>query len=210
MMTAPEADIHIIDRAVDTVPGPWDVAEDVRLEARHLRDAVKRLAGQFVSVGVTSLGPGEGVSWVAAKLACAFAELSEPTILIEVNRRNPTQLDSFGAGPRGPSELVIPGLRCCRTTMPDLWVAGSSSQVAYAATKPKDWNVIFDFDCMSHSAEISRHKLDGVVFVVESQKQRREAVAKALERLRMSGVPILGVVINRKRQYLPQTISNLL
>lgn len=209
MITVPESDIRVVDR-VDAVPAPWDVAEDIRMEARHLRNAVKRLAGHFVSVGVTSLGPGEGVSWVAAKLACAFAEQGEPTILIDVNRRNPTQLDSFACGQRGPSELVIPGLRCCRTAISDLWVAGSNSQATYAATKPMDWNVVIDFDCMSNSAEISRHKLDGAVFVVESQRQRREAVANALERLRMSGIPVLGVVINRKRQYVPQTIYNLL
>ena len=209
MITVPETDIHVTER-VDTVPAPWDVEEDIRLQARHLRDTVKRLAGQFVSVGITSLGPGEGVSWVAAKLACAFAEEDEPTILIDLNRRHPTQLDSFACGQRGPSEHVIPGLRCCRSTMSNLFVAGPSSEVSYAATRPKDWNVVIDFDCMNHSAEINRQKLDGAVFVVESQRQRREAVANALARLQMSGVPVLGVVVNRKRQYVPQAIYNLL
>jgi Mrp family chromosome partitioning ATPase len=211
MISIREAEIPLTDRA-DVVPAPWNVAEDIRLQARYLRNAVKRIAGQFVSVGVTSLGPGEGVSWVAAKLACAFAEEAEQTVLIDLNRRHPTQVESFACDQRGGLEHVIPGLRCCMSTMSNLLVAVPGSEVWYAAARLKERNVVIDFDCMNNSAEINanRYQLDGAVLVVESQKQRREAIANALERLQLSGIPVLGVVVNRKRQYVPQAIYNLL
>ncbi|MEX1343047.1 MAG: polysaccharide biosynthesis tyrosine autokinase [Candidatus Limnocylindrales bacterium] len=48
------------------------------------------------SVLVTSPGPGDGKSTIAANLAMAFAQTGRPTILVDANLRNPAVHEMFG------------------------------------------------------------------------------------------------------------------
>lgn len=48
--------------------------------------------------------------------------------------------------------------------------------------------------------------VDGVVFVVEAGKTRRQVVSLAQERLQHAGAKTLGVVLNRRRFYIPRWI----
>lgn len=191
---------------------PWEVDEDVRLQARYLRNSLSRRTNGAVFIGISCLGPEEGVSWVAAKLACAFAENRERTLLVDWNQRHPSQLEAFDAKGNEIAVGAIPGLRYYKTVVPELLVAIPGAELKESYARPQDWNVIVDFDCMRRSSEVNTNRLpvDGVVFVVESERQRREAIANALERIRLSDIEVFGVVVNRRRRYLPEAIYNLL
>ncbi len=191
---------------------PWNVDEDIRLQARYLRNFLQRRINGAVSVGISCLGCEEGVSWVAAKLACAFAENRERTLLVDWNQRHPSQLEAFDAQRNEISVSVIPGLRYFKTVMPELLIATPGQELKDSYPRPQDWSLIVDFDCMKHSADVGTNRLpiDGVVFVIESEKQRREAIANALERIRLSKIEVFGVVVNRKRQYIPEALYRLL
>lgn len=52
--------------------------------------------------------------------------------------------------------------------------------------------------------------LDGVVLVIESERVRWQAAAKGIERLEHAGCHVLGTIVNKQRQYIPQWLYQLL
>ncbi|MBW1679211.1 MAG: CpsD/CapB family tyrosine-protein kinase [Deltaproteobacteria bacterium] len=49
-------------------------------------------------------------------------------------------------------------------------------------------------------------QVDGVIFVVQAEKTRREVTKKAKERLEKVKANIIGVVLNKKRYHIPQAV----
>jgi Mrp family chromosome partitioning ATPase len=52
--------------------------------------------------------------------------------------------------------------------------------------------------------------LDGVVLVIESQRVRWQAAARGIERLEHAGCQVLGTILNKQRQYIPQWLYHRL
>ncbi len=65
--------------------------------------------------------------------------------------------------------------------------------------------VLFDAPSLSHPADLVMLAgvLDGVVIVVEAGKSRRPAVRYGVEQIAAQGGRVLGVVLNRRRFYIP-------
>jgi Mrp family chromosome partitioning ATPase len=46
--------------------------------------------------------------------------------------------------------------------------------------------------------------VDGVVLVVESERVRWQVAARGIELLEQAGTQVLGTVINKQREYIPE------
>jgi len=172
--------------------------------------------------------PDEGASLVAREFALTLAaEGDVPTVLVDLNLREPSAAESFRV-PRDPgfSDLILselPLAQCLRSTeTPRLSVlpAGrptpSPSRVlsdprveqAVAELRRRFGFVVIDMSPIvpfSEGAQLSR-MVDGVVLVVRSGRTKRELVQRALELLDDAGARVLGTVLNRRRFYVPRFI----
>lgn len=68
--------------------------------------------------------------------------------------------------------------------------------------------VLFDMPPVKYSSEIFSicSQADGVVFVIEAGKTRRQVAAAVKEQFEKAGVRVLGLVLNRKKYYIPEFI----
>jgi Mrp family chromosome partitioning ATPase len=68
--------------------------------------------------------------------------------------------------------------------------------------------IVLDGPPIYGSAEcrILCNRVDGVVLVIEAGKTRRHAAASAKDQVEKAGGRLLGVVINRRRYYIPEFI----
>jgi len=57
---------------------------------------------------------------------------------------------------------------------------------------------------ISSDSQIFSQKADGVVLVVESSKTRKQVAVKARKEIQAAGAKLLGVVINRRKHYIPK------
>ena len=53
-------------------------------------------------------------------------------------------------------------------------------------------------------------KMDGVILVVEAERTKTEVVRKIRKDLESTGVNILGVVLNKKRNYIPSYLEGFI
>jgi len=53
-------------------------------------------------------------------------------------------------------------------------------------------------------------KVDGVILVVEAERTKAEVVRKIRKELESAGVNILGVVLNKKRNYIPEYLERFI
>ena len=68
--------------------------------------------------------------------------------------------------------------------------------------------VILDAPPVSGYAEtkVMGKKVDGVILVIESGKTRKQVATRAKQELEDAGVKILGVILNRRKHYIPEWI----
>ena len=68
--------------------------------------------------------------------------------------------------------------------------------------------IILDGPPPTASAEsrLIADKVDGVVLIVEAGKTRRQVAVRAKQELENSGANFLGVILNRRKYYIPQWI----
>jgi len=180
------------------------------------------------TIAVTATRHGEGATRVAVGLAGALAAEGETRVLlVEANLRTPDfarrlpmpkspGLAEFLAGEVTASSLITPlrGLNlsviCAGyrpTTIDCEAIAGAISEVMGQF----DF-VIIDLPPVNRYADtaILAPKVDGVILVVEADRTpvaEAESAKKSLDRV---GARIFGVVLNRRRSYVPATLQALL
>jgi len=66
--------------------------------------------------------------------------------------------------------------------------------------------IILDLPSISEGAAAvkSAGLANGVILIIESEKVRREVVMRAKERLEKAGAQIIGVVLNKRKYYIPR------
>ena len=72
--------------------------------------------------------------------------------------------------------------------------------------------MIFDaspLDAYSESFFLAS-KVDGIVLVVQAERTKKEVVRRIKKELEWAGVNILGVVLNKKKKYIPALIERFL
>jgi len=180
------------------------------------------------TIAITATRHGEGATRVAVGLARALASEGDTRVLlVEGNLRTPSfaqrlpigkgpGLAEFLAGDASPASIIGPltgsplsvisaGFR--PAVIDCEAIAGAIAQVM----EQFDY-VIIDLPPVNRysDASILAPKVDGVILVVEADRTPvvdAESAKKSLDRV---GARIFGVVLNRRRSYVPATLQALL
>ena len=179
------------------------------------------------SVVLTSAVQDEGVSSAALALATSLADQQGlRVLLIDANLRRPnlhalcdvqrtpgfSELLSSGASWRQQGQQVADNLRVlgagAALDNPARVMQTSTLKVGLASLADDfDW-VVFDCPPVNTCAETVALATasDGCVMVVRSGRTRREVVQDAKRRLEQGGAHLAGVVLNRRRYYIPEAL----
>jgi capsular exopolysaccharide synthesis family protein len=192
----------------------------------RLRAAGEATGTALKTVGVTSCAAGEGASTVAANLAASAAATADsPVLLVDLNIASPSQATIFGAtGQRGLSEALsrnVPFGQCARPTSIEnlLLLAPSAADTKQAMSCERgalrdllqgaqhDFDlIVVDLPPVSESGpclEVSG-LLSGVLLVIEAERTRYEVASRAVQRLLQAHASVLGVVLNKRPQHIPE------
>ena len=179
-----------------------------------------QLSGDDLKVlSISSVKPGEGKSTTSTNIAWAFARAGYKTLLVDADIRNSvmsgvfksrekiTGLTDFLAGTADLSN----GL--CDTNIENLFViqAGSVSPNPTALLQSENFATMintlrkyFDYVIVDTApigmvidATIITQKCDASILVTASGETKRRDVLKVKEQLEQTGIPCLGVVLNK-------------
>lgn len=174
-------------------------------------------------IGITSARPAEGVTTVAVHLAAMAARTERRRVLlVDGNRARPALHCRFGL-PLAPglTEVERGTVSLCEALRPtdvaDLAVLcagdepgeeadGNSLANSLLSLGPEYGRVIFDLpsaDQGSALLELARG-LEGVVLVIQAEQTGREEVRRARDLLAVSGVPVIGALLNQTREHVPR------
>jgi capsular exopolysaccharide synthesis family protein len=167
---------------------------------------------------VTSTGPGEGKTTVAANLAMGFAQAGQRVLLIDADMRRPRVHEVFSQ-PQEPglSNLMVGNAKasqCVRKSgVPGLWVLAAGRNPPNPAEllgsqrfrdflvslhEYFDWVIVDTPPVMAVTdACITANAASGVVFVVGAEMTSRHAARAAVAQLEQGRARFVGAVLNR-------------
>lgn len=170
------------------------------------------------SIVVTSTGPGEGKSLVAANMAVALAQSGQRVLLIDADLRKPKVHEALGISQEpGLSNLLVGRSKASetvrKTSVPGLWVlpagrtppnpaelVGSARLRDFIVSLGEhfDWILIDSPPVMAVTdASLLAHHATGVLFVVGAEMTSRHAASRALDQLEQVNARFVGAVLNR-------------
>jgi Mrp family chromosome partitioning ATPase len=174
---------------------------------------------------------GEGTSTISREFAKVGADLiGHSVLLVDADRLNQSQ-DRFFGLPGGMDwvEALKSGknIEECfqRAGQSKLFVSGCSNS---SVSTPEIFNSAFEMMCeklrvsfelvLIDSAPLAvspdglaiASKVDGVVLVVEAERSRWQTTKRLRDNIERVGGNILGVVLNKRRFYIPQSIYRFL
>ena len=184
-----------------------------------LRTNIQLSGNNLKVIAVTSVDPSEGKSTTATNVAWAFARAGYKTLLIDADIRNSvmsgvfksrekiTGLTDYLAGTQDLSH----GL--CETDVENLFVVQSGAVSPNPAALLQSANFermietlrkYFDYIIVDTApigvvidAAIIVQKCDASILVAEAGVAKRREVQKAKSQLEQTGIPFLGVVLNK-------------
>jgi len=180
---------------------------------------VTGLGKNFKTLLITSAGPKEGKSVVAANLAAALAESGRKVMIIDANLRNPVQhkiwkinnaaegLTSVFKGSVHDYSQVIQETRIKNLlVVPSGYLPSDSGEIIISQEislfidemKKQAEIILLDTSPLLLTADTAllAAKTDGVLMVVAAGMYKRELIKKAVDLLGNLNVPILGTVLN--------------
>lgn len=210
---------------------PKEYVDPAQEEYQKLRASLVSLSAPsgLHSILITAARHGEGTTTVALGLAAALTrERDSRVLLVEANVRRPvlsallpvptsSGLVDFAAGRAAPESIATP-------------VEGVNFSVVIAGVPPLptiNLEVInalldrlrpqFDFIIIDAppvnsyaDASVLAAKVDGVILVVEADRTPVADAETAKRQLDKVGGRILGVVLNRRRSYIPAFLESIL
>ncbi len=181
-------------------------------------------------VMVAATTHGEGATTTSAILASTLARSGRSKILlVDANLRTPA-LDGVFDGaqhPEGLSDVVLSDAplenAIYQTNFPNLFLLpvgkpfqspsylfdGDAISNLLKTLRDKFDFVIFDGAPLEGYSEsfFLASKVDGVILVVESERTRKQVVKKIKKELEWGSINLLGVVLNKKRNYIPALLE---
>lgn len=208
------------------------IEEQYQRLRRHLLPNAKRAAVKVVMVAATD--HGEGGTTTAAILASTLARSlnGSKILLVDANLRTPALDEVFEQGYNllGLSDKVlsqapldqtvyhtdIPNLffmPCGKAITSPSYLFDSEpiGELLNALRQQFDF-IIFDGSPLRDYSEscFLAEKMDGVILVVEAERTKPEVLQKIRKDLESTGVNILGVVLNKKKNYIPEYLERFL
>jgi capsular exopolysaccharide synthesis family protein len=207
-----------IDLSASTKP---KLAEDYRKMAQKIASLTP---SQIRSLLFCSSTEGEGTSTVVVSFALTLAADGSKVLLVDANLRNPFLHNLFSLEQRnGFVDLLLNRSRLCDVTkksrIKNLSVITSGiphsthlvipqgSSFGEVMTQMKteyDW-VLLDSCSISDSsyASVFAAGTDAVIMVLQAEKTRWEVAQNARKQIESEKARVLGVVLNRRRMYIP-------
>lgn len=196
---------------------PFDVKEAIN----QMRVNLGFCGDQIKTIMITSSVPNEGKSFVAIQLWRMLAEVGSRTLLIDCDLRKSEMRAKYGISSTEKltgiahylaGKVELPQA-VYETNIPNAFIIPLSASVANPSIlleNPRFTEMIeacasqFDYilidtpplESVADALCIAPHT-DGVVLVVRSGQTSRRLVADAIDGLKRTGVPVLGVVLNR-------------
>jgi succinoglycan biosynthesis transport protein ExoP len=176
-------------------------------------------ARELKAVAVTSAVAGEGKTATAANLAIVLAQLGRQVLIVDCDLRKPRLHQVFRVSNRAGLVNQLTSSTdpepIFATEVPNLWITPSgpippNPSELLSSDRMRDWlramRGRFDFVVLDTppalavtDATIVGLLVDGVVLTLRSGKVTREEARLCRDRLRQSGIKILGAVLNRYR-----------
>ena len=203
--------------------GYYRSTSDFEESVRTIRNTIllSDFEGRLRSIMLTSAGPGEGKSTIAAHLAIANADRGKKTLLIDGDLRRPSIHAKFGLTPREGLSNVLTGEMPWQDVIvsvegrPNLRIlpAGPGSHRAADLMGPRLATLLDEFAKEYDLAILDSPPLlgfaeclqmataaDGVLIISQAGETRRKAVAEVISVLNRVRANIVGVVLNQVSQ----------
>lgn len=170
------------------------------------------------TVAVTSTGPGEGKTIVAANLAVALAQCGQRVLLVDADMRKPRVAEVFGMEETpGMSNVLVGHAQAseavAQSRVSGLWILPSGQRPPNPAellgtrrfgdflatlTTQFDWVILDTPPVMAVTdPALVAHVVTGVVYVVGSGMTSRHNAQRALEMLDGAGARFVGAILNK-------------
>lgn len=212
------------ERVSDTETDPSDRLQKAfeRLLHRVLLTRTADPKTPFV-IAVTSSRVGEGVSMVANNLAFSFARLgSVRVLLVDMKMLNDADMNSVCTSlARMPDLGNVLAVRSGQVSsalpnqVDQLYMVRSEkgSEQTTVVDLQEVWRNGYDFVVIDmpplhedSRTEILSRIADGVIFVIEAERERWQVIHRAKEILEEAESTILGVVLNKRKFYIPELL----
>ena len=192
-----------------------------KLVTRFSKESIK-------TIMFTSAAHGNGSSFTAVSFATTLAKDSRLNVaLLDANLRSPKLHEIFKIEPKqGLSDILNqdePGNYCFKKLGPKglyLIPCGEKNsdpmslfesirfEKALKIMREKFHYVILDSPPVNSYGEstVIASKVDGVIMVLESDKTRQQVAIRAKEEMEKAGANVLGVILNKRKHYIPEWI----
>ena len=183
--------------------------------------------GSIKTILITAVASGDGTSTTAVNFATVLAkDYQSNVLLVDVNLRSPSlhsvfridhvnglsdvvMRDGRGASPVkvGPGNLYLMPHGRNHSEPVNLFQSNGFEHLLKGMRESYDF-VVLDAPPVLDFAEcrVLCAKVDGVVLVIESGKTNRQVAYSAKRQLEDAGGRLLGVVLNKKKNYIPEFI----
>jgi Mrp family chromosome partitioning ATPase len=203
----------------DQIRGSFENIHDRISTAMREHQMEEKHEKPFV-LAVTSSYRGEGVTSVATGIAYTISLYDrENVLLVDSNLHHP-QIDRVSGvnRPEGLYEISIGNTALGNThdinrllqndtpQIPQLMNTDTYKSLIPSVEKLNYRLIVLDLPCVQEGASATKSAslADGVVLVVESEKVRSEAILRVHDKLEQAGANILGIVLNKRRFYIPR------
>jgi capsular exopolysaccharide synthesis family protein len=189
---------------------------------RTLRTALELADKEAHQIVISSAEPGDGKTTILANLAVCYAQSNKKTLLIDADLRRPgltalmgmRGLDGLSGIIRGQDSVVEMAVaRILASGIEGLDVLASghrppnpaellahprfSELLAWAETVYDEILIDSPPALATSDTVVIGRLVDGVVMVIQPEKNRRRMVVRAAESFHALKIPLLGVVVNR-------------
>lgn len=218
------AEVGILDRGLEKIVTS-NLKELSGVEGNLLSVAKGK---EIKTILITSCNDLEGKTISAISMAYALAtKANAKVLLVDGNLYSPKIHESFGMGAApGLSDFFLARLELndlvrktgyeglmimpCGTDVHNKLDVFESEMLKVKLDHLKrsfDYTIVDSHAVLGSSgpAHIAKY-FDGVVFVIECEKTKWEVLQQAKEKIENAGGNILGVVLNRRRYYIPERI----